>query len=108
MEIKINIYVNKRNYFVFILHQVNKHGVSRRCSTEADVKDFKNGVFRTATNITRTGFELSVSRSRNAIYFCIIVIPKKSHFTIFAIQNFVRNTKKHVNSIYIFGIMFAR
>ena len=32
---------------------------------------------------------------------------KKSHFTIFAIQNFVQNTEKHVTSIYIVGIMFV-
>ena len=48
-----------------------------------------------------TGFELSVSQLQNVIYFSIIVMPKKSHFTIFAIQNFVQNTKKRVNSIYI-------
>ena len=42
-----------------------------------------------------SGFELSVSRSRDAIYFSIIAMPKKSHLTIFAIQNFVQNTKKH-------------
>ena len=72
---------------------MNNHGVSRRCFTEADVKDFKSGALRATTNITRTGFELSVSRSRNAIYFCIIAIPKKSHFTNFAIQNFVQNTR---------------
>ena len=29
----------------------------------------------------RSRFELSVSRSQNAIYFSIIAIPKKSHFT---------------------------
>ena len=34
-----------------------------------------------------TGFELSVSQLQNVIYFSIIVMPKKSHFTIFAIQN---------------------
>ena len=48
-----------------------------------------------------TGFELSVSRSWNAIYFSIIAMPKKFHFTILAIQNFVQSTKKRVNSIYI-------
>ena len=42
-----------------------------------------------------SGFELSVSRSRDAIYFSIIAMPKKSHLTVFAIQNFVQNTKKH-------------
>ena len=42
------------------------------------------------------GFELSVSQSGNAIYFSIIAIPKKSHFTIFTVQNFVQNTKKHM------------
>ena len=38
-------------------------------------------------------FELSVSQSRNAIYFSIIAMPK-SHLTFFAIQNFVQNAKK--------------
>ena len=36
-----------------------------------------------------TGFELSISQSQNAIYFCIIAIPKKSHCIIFLVQNFV-------------------
>ena len=67
-----------------MIHQVNKHGVSKRFFTEDDVKDFKIGALRITTNITRTVFELRVLRSRNAIYFCIIAIPKKSHFTIFA------------------------
>ena len=49
----MNIYVKKINYFVFIIHQVNKHGVSRRWFTEADVKDFKSGALRTIPNITR-------------------------------------------------------
>ena len=35
------------------MHQVNKHGVSTRWSSEADVKDFKNGALRTIPNITR-------------------------------------------------------
>ena len=42
-----------------------------------------------------TRFELSVSRPKNTIYLSIIGMPKKSHFTIFAIQNFLQNTKKH-------------
>ena len=87
---------------------MNKQGVSRRCFTEADVKDCKSGALRPITNITRTGFVLSVPQSRNAIYFCIMAIPKKSYFTIFAIQNFVLKTKKHMNSIYIVGIMFVK
>ena len=33
-----------------------------------------------------SGFELSVSRLRNAIYFSIVMIPKKSHFTISVIK----------------------
>ena len=49
------------------------------------------------------GFELSTSRLQNAIYFSIIVMPEKSHFTIFTIQNIY--TFKH--SIYIFMIMFV-
>ena len=43
------------------MHRVNKQEVSRRCFTEADVKDFKSGALRTTTNITRSGFELTVS-----------------------------------------------
>ena len=35
-------------------------------------------------------------------------MPKKSHLTISAIHNFVQNTKKHLNSTYIVGIMFVR
>ena len=35
-----------------------------------------------------TGFELSISE------ISIIAMPKKSHFTIFAIQNLVENTQK--------------
>ena len=74
---------------------MNEHGVSREWFTEADVKDFKSGALRTITEITKKGFELIVSPSRNAIYFSIIAIPKKSYFTIFTIQNFVQNTKKN-------------
>ena len=33
---------------------MNKHGVSLRWFTEADVKDFKSGALRTITNITRS------------------------------------------------------
>ena len=40
-------------------------------------------------------FELSISQSQNEIYFSNIPLPKKSHVTFFAIQNFVQNTKKH-------------
>ena len=32
-------------------------------------------------------------------------MPKKSNFTIFAIQNFVHKTNRHVNFIYIVGIV---
>ena len=41
-----------------------------------------------------TAFELSVTRSRIAVYFSVIAILKKSHFTIFAIKILVQNTKK--------------
>ena len=90
------MYVKKINYYVFIIHQVNKHGVSRRWYTDADVKDFKRGALRTTTNITRTGFELSVLQSRNTIYFSIIVIPEKSHFTIFAIEKLKKTREFHL------------
>ena len=47
MQIKIKIYIKKIDYFALIIYQVNKHGVSRRWSTEADVKDFKSGALST-------------------------------------------------------------
>ena len=56
---------------------MNKHGASRKWFTEADIKDYKSGVLRTTTNITRTGFKLSVSQLRNGIYFFIIAITNK-------------------------------
>ena len=54
------------------------------------------------------GFELSVSQSRNVVYFSVIAMPKKSHFTIFAIQNFVKNTNVFVIVCNLFSIMFVR
>ena len=62
--------------------------------TEADVNYFKSVALRITTDITRTGFELRVLPSQNAIYFSITVIPKKSYFTILPMQDFVQNTKK--------------
>ena len=59
-------------------------------------------------NMTCAGLKLIVSWLQNAIYFSIFTMPKKSHFTIFVTQNFVQNTKKHVNSIFILQIMFVR
>ena len=36
-------------------------------------------------------------------------MPNKSHFSLFAIKNFVLNKKKtHVHSIYIDGLKFVR
>ena len=41
--------------------------------------------------------------------FSINAMPKKSHFTNFAISNFLQNKKKtHVNYMYIVGIMLVR
>ena len=102
------MYIKKRNYFLFIMHQVNKHGVSWRWFTKADVKDFKSGALIATTNITRTGFKLRVSQSQNAICFSMIMIPQMSHFTILAIENLVQYPKRHMDSIYIFGIIFVR
>ena len=52
IHVNWNKYVKKRDHFVFIMHQVNKYGVSRRWFTEADVEDFKIGAL-TTPNITR-------------------------------------------------------
>ena len=87
---------------------MNKHGVSRMWFTKVGVNYFKSVALRITTDVTRTGFELRVSPSQNAIYFSITVIPKKFYFTILAMQDFVQNTKKHVNSVYNVGIMFVR
>ena len=50
----IYIYVKKINYFVFIIHQVNNHRVSRRWLTETDVKHLKSSAIATITNINRS------------------------------------------------------
>ena len=49
---KLKKYLKKINYFVFIMHQVNNHGISRKWFTETDVKHFKSGALRTITDIT--------------------------------------------------------
>ena len=43
--------LKKRNYFVFSIYQVNKHGVSGRWFTKTNVKDFMSGTLRTITQI---------------------------------------------------------
>ena len=43
----------KRNYFVFNMHQLNKHVVSRGWFTETDFKHFESVALRTITNITK-------------------------------------------------------
>ena len=40
-------------FFVFIMHQVYKHGVSGRCITETGVKHIRSGALRTITNIAK-------------------------------------------------------
>ena len=45
--------LKKINYFVFIIQQVNNHGLSRRWVTETDNKHFKSGALEIITNITR-------------------------------------------------------
>ena len=47
-------------------------------------------------------FELSISWLWNVIYFSFIVMPKKYHFTIFVIQNYVQNTKKNTSEFHLF------
>ena len=47
-----NIFIKKTTYFVFIIHQMNKHGVSRTYFTETDVTHFKSGTLKTIKNIT--------------------------------------------------------
>ena len=39
------------NYFVFIINQVNNHGLSRRWIADTEIKHLKSGAFRTITNI---------------------------------------------------------
>lgn len=47
------------------------------------------------------GFELGVSRSRNAIHFSIIAILSKSHFTIVA-NNFFCKTRKNTRKLHLY------
>ena len=52
MHVNQNKYILKKiNNFVFIIHQVCKHGVSRRRFTETNVTHFKNSALRTITNM---------------------------------------------------------
>ena len=46
-------------------------------------------------------FELRTLRSQIAIYFSIIVIPKKSHFIIFMLQKFVPSTNVFVFFLFL-------
>ena len=67
------MYVKKINYFVSIIHQVNKHGISRRWFTEADVKDFKSGVLRPTTKLIakyNLFFQYCDSKKILFYYFC--------------------------------------
>ena len=48
---------------------VNKHGVSRRQFTEADVKHFKSGALRTITNITTSSYGKLKKRIPSQVYF---------------------------------------
>ena len=54
---------------------------------------------------SNTVFELSISQCDQFFHYCD---GKETSIYYFAIQNFVRNIKKQVHSIYIAGIMFAR
>ena len=65
---KINIYVKKNSYFVFIIHQVNRH-----------VWCLKNNHKYNQV----TGFGLSISQSRNAIYFSHYRDSKQVSFLYF-------------------------
>ena len=68
INVNKNKYVKKRNYFVFVIHKVNKHGVSSRiCFAESDTKNFKIGALRTITNITRS----TLNWKKEFLYRCI-------------------------------------
>ena len=66
-----NRYVKKRNYFVFIKHQVNIHGVSRRWITETDVKHFKSGTLRAITNVAEKEYTFygQLKKINSQVYF---------------------------------------
>ena len=76
--------------------------------TDADVKDFKSGALRTTTNTTRAEFELSVIAIAKCNLFFHYCDSKEISFYYFRDTKLVQDTKKHVNSIYIVGIMFFR
>ena len=64
-----NKYVKKRNYFVFIIHQVNKDGVSRRWFAETGVKFFKSDSLRTSANIAEKVYSFYGKRKKNSLHF---------------------------------------
>ena len=51
---KLKYASQEKKLFVFIIHKVNKHGVSASTFTEADVQDIKSGALRTTANINRS------------------------------------------------------
>ena len=64
----------EKNYFVFIIYQVNNQGVFRRWFTETDVKHFKSGALQAITNITSWHSKLKKSRPPSQVYFQNLVI----------------------------------
>ena len=50
--------MERTNYFALIMHQLNKHGVSRRWLTVNDFKHIKSGALRTITNIIKKEYIL--------------------------------------------------
>ena len=72
---------------------MNKHGVSRKSFTEANVKDFKSVALRTTTNITRTGLELKCILILKCDLFLHYCDSKEISLYYLHIQNFVQNTK---------------
>ena len=79
--------LKKINYFVFIIQQVNNHGLSRRWVTETDVKHFKSGALEIITNITRNMVNWKkefLHRYISKILFCKMQIYLMVFFKDFA------------------------
>ena len=83
---------------------MSKHGASRRCFIEADVKDFKSVALRTTTNVTRTGFELSVSQCDLFLHYRD---SKEISFYYFRVTK-LRAKHEKTCEFHFVGIMFVR
>ena len=97
----MNICVKKINYFVFIIHKVNKHRVCRRWFTETNVKDFKSGALRTITNTTRSMVNWKKEFLRWCISKILFVDTEQLSKMQISLQGFFKDSVDRFGTSYI-------